>query len=258
MSGWIKFEKSLESDPRVLRMAKALAKRWSMFDSGIDLDLCNATPLPAVTLVCGALSRLWIYADSHAREDDTLDLGASELDEILGIPGFCSLMPKDWLVEVNESTVELPGFQQHNGVEAKKRALTQKRVERHREKKKLDSVAPCNAPALPDQDQTKTRPDQDSVACVPSGNVTPAGEMAIALRDLGVSVRSTDPVLHGWLNDGFSVQQATDAVGIARIRKPHPEAIPANYLDKILRARPPPAPRKQQTAWDRVMEANGD
>jgi len=72
--------------------------------------------------------------------------------------------------------------------------------------------------------------------------MTPEGEMAVALRDLGVVVKSLDPVLHKWLADGFTTQQAVDAVGIARIRKPHPEAIPANYLDKILREpiRPPP------------------
>jgi hypothetical protein len=79
------------------------------------------------------------------------------------------------------------------------------------------------------------------------GNVTPAGEMAIALRDIGVAVRSTDPVLHRWLRDGFTVEQARDAVGLARIRKPT-GAIPANYLDPILRQpiKPP------QSAIDRV------
>jgi hypothetical protein len=70
----------------------------------------------------------------------------------------------------------------------------------------------------------------------------PEGQMAVALRDLGVDVRSIDPVLHGWLRDGYTTQQAIEAVGIARIRKPHPERIAANYLDKILRQpiRPPP------------------
>jgi hypothetical protein len=87
----------------------------------------------------------------------------------------------------------------------------------------------------------------------------PEGEMAIALRNLGVAVRSTDPVLHAWVRE-FTVQQATDAVGIARIRKPHPEAIPANYLDKILRqpARPPPESRRPKGAFERLMEANSD
>lgn len=80
---------------------------------------------------------------------------------------------------------------------------------------------------------------------------TPAGEMAIALRDLGVVVKSTDPVLREWLELGYTTQQAVDAVGIARIRKPHPEAIPANYLDKILRqpARPPPMSQADRVTW---------
>lgn len=171
LSGWIKFEKDLATDPRVMRMAKALDRLFHFFEpsqSSPDgsFDPCNASALPAVTLVCGALARLWIYADSHAREDDTLDLGASEIDELLGIPGFCSLMPNDWLREIDENTVELPGFQEHNGVEAKKRALTQKRVARHRDSKKPKSVTTCNASSLPDQDQTKTRLDQQTDGAV--------------------------------------------------------------------------------------------
>lgn len=157
MAGWIKIEKDLEDDPRVLRMAKALSRRWVFFDSsdphhGDQFDPSNAIALPAVTLVCGALQRLWRYADSHAREDDTLDLGEFELDEIIGIPEFCSLMPVDWLVIISEDSVKLPNFHAHNGIEAKRRALTQKRVAQHRYNAKRDSVTP----ALPDQDQ-----DQD-------------------------------------------------------------------------------------------------
>lgn len=75
--------------------------------------------------------------------------------------------------------------------------------------------------------------------------------MAIALRDLGVVVRSIDPVLIAWVKAGYTTQQAIDAVGIARIRKPHPEAIPANYLDKILRepARAPPPTAASRLTW---------
>lgn len=90
---------------------------------------------------------------------------------------------------------------------------------------------------------------------------TPEAQMAIALRDLGVTVTSIDPVLIAWVKDGYTVQQASDAVGIARIRKPHPEPIHPNYIDPILRqpARAPPAngARRSQGAWDRMMEANG-
>lgn len=142
MSGWIKWEKSLESDPRVLRMARDLGRMLG----------CNASAFHPVTLVCGALIRLWAYADSHIRNDNTIDLSAAELDQVLGITGFCSIMPDDWLREKDENTVELPSFQEHNGVEARKRALTQKRVAQHRNKQKRTSVTPT----LPDQDQ-----DQD-------------------------------------------------------------------------------------------------
>jgi hypothetical protein len=137
LSGWIKWEKDLETDPRVLRMARELKR------------ICNASAFNPVTLVCGGLVRLWSYADTHIRDDDTLDLGAHEIDELIGIENFCSLIPPDWLREIDENTVELPGFQAHNGVEAKKRALTQKRVQEHR--KRISVTA-----ALPDQDQTKT------------------------------------------------------------------------------------------------------
>jgi hypothetical protein len=89
---------------------------------------------------------------------------------------------------------------------------------------------------------------------------TLAGEVAKGLRDLGVIVNVDHPTLRQWVADGFTKQQMLDATAIARQRKPHPEPIPANYLDKILRepARPPPQPRKGSTAWDRLMEANSD
>jgi len=142
MGGWIKWEKDLESDPRVLRMAKELKR------------ICNAGEFHPVTLVCGGLVRLWSYADSHARADDTLDLGPSEIDDLIGIPNFCSIMPADWLRQIDEHTVELPNFQGHNGIEARKKALTQKRVETHRKRK---SVTPTLTTALPDQDQDQTK-----------------------------------------------------------------------------------------------------
>ena len=144
MSGWIKFEKSLEDDPRVVRMIAQLRNA--------DVTLVKHAPL----LVVGALARFWWYADTHIRDDDRLDLGFSEIDDMVGLPGFCLLMPSDWIVQIDERTVELPDFQEHNGVEAKRRAVTQKRVERHRnaggKQKRYSSVTD----ALPDQ----TRPDQ--------------------------------------------------------------------------------------------------
>ena len=145
MGGWIKLEKDLREDFRVRRMAASL---------------CNAPALQGVTLVLGGLVQLWMHADSFARDDDTLDITLDEIDQLTGIHGFAKLMPTDWLEVIDSKTVKLPGFQAHNGTDAKRKALTAKRVTHHRDKLKRTSVTPttqsCNASALPDQDQTKT------------------------------------------------------------------------------------------------------
>lgn len=152
MSVWIKVEKSLVTDPRFLRMAKSLRNA--------DVTHQRINPAWYATQVLGGLTQLWIYADTHIREDDTLDLGPDEINEVVGIEGFAQLMPPDWLEVIDANCVKLPGFHDHNGTEAKKKALTQKRVARHRVRsvtqERNDDTPACNAGALPDQ----TRPDQ--------------------------------------------------------------------------------------------------
>ena len=104
--------------------------------------------------------RLWMHADSFARDDDTLDITVDEIDQLTGIDGFANSLPADWLQVINEHTVKLPGFHDHNGTDAKRRALTAKRVAHHRDKVKriavTGDVVNGNAHALPDQTKTKT------------------------------------------------------------------------------------------------------
>jgi hypothetical protein len=142
VSGWIKAEKDLCQDIRVLRMANILKG--------------NASALQGVTLVLGGLIRLWMHADSFARDDDTLDITLNEIDQLTGIDGFAQALPADWLEVLNENCVKLPAFHAHNGTDAKRKALTAKRVAHHRDRVKLNGVSNSNAHALPDQ----TRPDQ--------------------------------------------------------------------------------------------------
>lgn len=146
MGGWIKVEKDLRQDPRVLRMARGLA------------PLCNVTALHAVTLVLGGLVQLWIFADSFARDDDTLDIGADEINELTGIEGFAQLFPSDWLEILEFNRVKLPGFHMHNSTEAKRRALTGKRVAAHRLR---TSVTSDKSTVTQKRYQTETRLDQD-------------------------------------------------------------------------------------------------
>ncbi len=155
---WIKFEKDLETDPRVIRIARALAARWRLAEQPAPgVESCNAVALPSVTLVCGALVRMWSLADTHLREGDILDLGAGDIDDLVGIPGFCSMLPADWLEAVDDHTVKLPDFHVHNGTDAKRKAVTQKRVERFRHGN-AGALHRVTQGALPDQTRPRPRP----------------------------------------------------------------------------------------------------
>ena len=141
VAGWIKVEKDLVDDPRVRRMAR---------------ELCNAHVTQARSRIIGAVVILWVYADTHVRDDDTLEIGADEINELVGIDGFAQIMPADWLEILDANNVKLPGFHAHNGTHAKKKALTAKRVAKHREKSvtqpRSKRVTSSVTRALPDQD----------------------------------------------------------------------------------------------------------
>ena len=160
MSGWIKLEKDRRDDPRVIRMARELR------NAGVTHE--RFTSSMHVTLVLGCLDVLWCYADTHVRDDDSLDLGFDEIDELVGLRGFCNLMPTDWLEVIDANRVKLPDFHAHNGTESKKKALNQKRQERHRNAEALQAVTQTSrtsvTPALPDLDQTKTKTKEEVMA----------------------------------------------------------------------------------------------
>jgi uncharacterized protein YdaU (DUF1376 family) len=104
-----------------------------------------------------------------------------------------------------------------------------------------------NAPNLQTPGTKHQTPEEQRAA--PPKSV--AAQMSVALRDLGVIVTVDHPTLRQWVTDGFTPQQVTDATALARQRKPHPEPIPANYIDRILRqpARPPPLSQLDRVTW---------
>lgn len=108
----------------------------------------------------------------------------------------------------------------------------------------------ADAPNLQSPVTSNQSPEESSAASRAIGKRTPAGEMAITLRDLGVRCTSLDETLLAWIRDGYTVQQVTDAVALARLRKPYPEPIPVNYIDPILRK--PQKPPQPQSQADRV------
>lgn len=146
MSGWIKVEKDLATDPRVLRMASRLRH--------VDVTLGSRSRL----VIVGALVTLWWYADTHIREDDTLPVGVDQINELVGIDGFCDLMPPEWFQVIDADSVKLVDYTVHNGTTAKKRAVNQKRQERCRNANA--DVTPVSRSRHADS-VTRPREDQD-------------------------------------------------------------------------------------------------
>lgn len=127
---WIKFEKELATGaPKVLRIASRLRN-------------AGVTPESLYTLATlGALTRLWSFADTHIREDNTLSCSLTEINEVIGIANFCDLLPPEWLQVLDSDRVHLPDFLEHNGIKARTRALGAERQKRFRQAHN-DNVTP--------------------------------------------------------------------------------------------------------------------
>lgn len=153
-TGWIKIDKDLPGDPRVLKVAARMEK---MRDAGALHPVTQErfSQNNCVTQVIGALLQLWIYADTFAKSDDVLELSADQINAHVGIPNFCEILPKDWMEIMDDSSVKLPGYQAHNGTMAKHLAQAAQRQTRYRHKLKRSSVTPRNATASPDRDRDR-------------------------------------------------------------------------------------------------------
>jgi hypothetical protein len=126
---WIKFETSTSDKPEVWQIADSL---------GIDPDA-----------VVGKLLRIWAWFDDQTENGNApLTVGAL-LDRRVGVSGFVKAMiAAGWMHEKN-GVLTLPNFDRHNGETAKSRALTAKRVAKHKEKGNATANAPLTVGALP-------------------------------------------------------------------------------------------------------------
>jgi hypothetical protein len=155
LSGWIRIDKGLSESIRFKRVVRRLK------DSNALRNACDVSETLLVTTCLGAIVRLWNYADSHIRDDNRIDATFDEIDDLVGIPGFAAALPSDWLVKVDDETVELPDFLERNGTSAKHRSDNARRQAEWRARQKDSNsngdVTDRNArnDARPDQ----TRPD---------------------------------------------------------------------------------------------------
>lgn len=170
LSGWIKVDKDLTETIRFRRVVRKLR------DSSNALrDVTQYAEAFAVTLVLGSLVRFWIYADSHIRDDDTLEITLDEINEVVGVDGFAQALPAEWLQVIDAEHVQLPNFHEHNGSSEKQRRDNARRQaeyrHRHHSRNVTRDVTPSNASndARPDKTRLeKTKTKEPTAAAPPS------------------------------------------------------------------------------------------
>lgn len=124
MSGWIKLWKDSCEDPRLAEAAEELCRRYLIAErsAGGGCDLSKADELRfASNALRGALVTLWCYADTHLRNGNRLPLSSQALDALVGIEGFCDIVPDDWVEVLDDGTVKLPGYSEKNDLIAKEK-----------------------------------------------------------------------------------------------------------------------------------------
>lgn len=110
---WIKFEASTPEKQEVFSITVAMG--WD------DPDL-----------TVGKLLKVWRWFDQQTVDGNAPRVTAALLDRIIGVTGFAKAMcDVGWLV-ADDAGVALPNFDRHNGQTAKNRALTAKRVAKHK------------------------------------------------------------------------------------------------------------------------------
>jgi hypothetical protein len=141
---WIKFETSTSDKPEVWQIADRL---------GIDPDA-----------VVGKLLRIWAWFDDQTESGNApLTVGAL-LDRKVGVSGFVNAMIlAGWMHEKN-GVLTLPNFDRHNGETAKSRALTAKRVAKHKEKGNATTNAPLTVGALPREEKSRVEKRETKVS----------------------------------------------------------------------------------------------
>ena len=109
-------------------------------------------------------------------------------------------------------------------------------------------------PITPSQSSASTAeppPGQPKAAPSPPAKIAPLViELAVELRKIGVACTASHPRVLEWARQGVTVQQALEAVQVARMRKPEGEPISANYLAPIIAEMRNPKPAPESPWWN--------
>ena len=111
---WMKVEHETPDKPEILAIAAKL-----------DIDPDDAF---------GKCFRLWRWFDQHTENGNAVDVTFALLNRYLGVTYLCETLESVGWLFVSDEGISLPNFDRHNGVTAKTRALTARRVKTYKSK----------------------------------------------------------------------------------------------------------------------------
>lgn len=117
---WIKLETHIFDKPEVSQMSSEL----NIDEERIVAKLC----------------KIWCWFDANAENGAVQRSCEKLLDRIANKRGFCNAMRNAGWLHINDETISIPHYDRHNSQSSKKRALTSKRVSKHRAKSNVESV----------------------------------------------------------------------------------------------------------------------
>jgi hypothetical protein len=133
---WMKLELATPDKPEVFEIAAAL-----------NISIPEAF---------GRLFLVWRWFDQHTEKGNAANVSAAYIDHIAGVAGFAQAMQSvRWLDAQPNNALgcALPNFDRHNGKTAKSRALTSKRVAKHKERNANDALT---HPTLPREEKRRS------------------------------------------------------------------------------------------------------
>lgn len=274
---WIKMRTALMTDPKVNRIARELetsqdvGRQLLLTHEGVMSSCVTRNVMRHVTVSC--LLLVWGAANEHTKEGVFYNADLSDIDDIVGMPGFGAAMQHvGWLVyDPDGNTVTLENFNEYNksgarrsagartnaerqaDYRARKRALAMagqgdllsdvtrgvtgnRRVEKSREEKENKHTG-----------KSSTVPRADDAVCVGFDSIPPkvgeetayrARQVAdrLAQDDLGVEVLEGDPRLQGLLWQGVTLDEFVSAAQTMKRNSVVAED-PFAYLSGIVRNR---------------------
>lgn len=192
---WIKVEASTPEKPEVYAVAEML---------GIEPEHAF-----------GCLCIIWIWADQQTIDGNAASVTKMLVDRKTGVKGFAEAMIKvGWLEQCDEG-LRFVNFDRHNGQTAKKRAVTAKRVAKHKQEKRhsnesgndkgnAKSVTAESESALPREEKRRDTPPHPHAGARERFPMSEAWEpnrdkLAAHIRMMNIS--------------GIAAQQITETIG---------------------------------------------